>query len=67
MAKSQVFQYVLFFNPEKNGKDSEIPALIANGFVIAKDAEKARVLAARMLDAKWETKIDDVEVLVRPF
>ena len=67
MAKSQVFQYVLFFNPEKNGKDSETPELIANGFVIARDAEKARVLAARMLDAKWETKIDDVEVLVRPF
>lgn len=65
MKNNTVFQFVLFYNPSEESKN--FPEIIDTGFVIASDAEKAKLLAARKLDAEWDARINEVEVLVRPF
>lgn len=58
---NSVFQYVLFHNSETES------AVIEHGFVVASSAEQAKLIAARKLDASWDTHLNEVEVLVRPF
>lgn len=58
---NSVFQYVLFYNSETK------PEVIEHGFVVASSAEQAKLIAARKLDASWDTRLNEVEVLVRPF
>lgn len=66
--KSTVFQYVLFFNPtSKDLLDEMGPRIIEHGFVAAADPERAKLIAARKLSADWDSLINDIEVLVRPF
>lgn len=65
--KNKVFQFVLFYNPEVDSESTVTPAIIVTDLVVAPDTEKAKLLASRKLPAEWESKINDVEVLVRPF
>ena len=67
--KSQVFRYVLFFNPDSDcdGLFSRASEIIAEGTVVAKDITKAQLLAGRLIPESWIDDLDDIEVLVRPF
>lgn len=68
MAKKQVFQFVIFYNPTTDTKDpTDVAEIVQQGFIVATDAEKAKLLASRRIPEKFESKIADVEVLVRPF
>jgi hypothetical protein len=63
---SQVFSYVIFFNPNYESSLQE-PEIISEGTLVAKNLEKARLLAGRMIPESYLNEIDDIEVLVRPF
>lgn len=66
--KNTVFQYVLFFNPtSKDLLDGRKPRIIEHGFVVAPDTERAKLIATRKLSTDWDSLINDIEVLVRPF
>lgn len=60
--KNSVFQYVLFYNPTEGATE-----IISSGFITAPNQDRARLLASRRLESRWDDKINDVEVLVRPF
>ncbi len=62
MAKSQVFQFVVFHNPEEG-----TASIVESGFVVAQNQEKAKMIVTRKIPAKLEAKMDDIEVIVRPF
>ena len=68
--KSHVFKYIIFYNPDIEDRDDKrVPKILAEGTVIAKNAEKARVLATRFIPitADQEDIIDDVEVQIVSF
>jgi hypothetical protein len=65
--KSQVFQFVLFYNPEVDKDSVKRPSIVESGMVIAPNAEKAKLLASRKIPVNMEAEISDIEVLVRPF
>jgi len=66
--KSHVFKYIIFYNPDIEDRDDKrVPKILAEGTVIAKNAEKARVLATRFIPATSEDIIDDVEVQIVSF
>lgn len=65
--KNTVFQFVLFYNPSIDKKDDRVPQIIETGFVFADHAEKAKLIASRKLTSEWDSCINDIEVLVRPF
>jgi hypothetical protein len=64
-----VFEIVAVFNPtekeEEDGKTSEI--VVEPRTVLAKDERTAGVIAARAIPADYESRLDQVAVLVRPF
>lgn len=62
MAKSSVFQFVVFHNPEEG-----TASIIESGFVVAQNVDKAKMIVTRKIPAKMESKMDEIEVLVRPF
>lgn len=65
--KNTVFQFVLFYNPSVDKKDDRVPQIIETGFLVATNAEKAKLMATRKLTSEWDSCINDIEVLVRPF
>ena len=62
MAKSSVFQFVVFHNPEEG-----TPSIVESGFVVAQNQDKAKMIVTRKIPAKMESKLSDIEVIVRPF
>lgn len=62
MAKKSVFQFVVFHNPEE-GEAS----VVESGFVIAQNQDKAKMLVSTKIPKAHQSKLDDIEVLVRPF
>lgn len=65
----EVFEIVAVFNPtekeEEDGKSSEI--VVQPRTVLAKDERTAGVIAARAIPSDYDSKLDQVSVLVRPF
>tara|TARA_R110000868_G_scaffold301282_1_gene561722 strand:+ start:427 stop:615 length:189 start_codon:yes stop_codon:yes gene_type:complete len=62
MAKSTVFQFVVFHNPEE-GEAS----IVESGFVVAVNQDKAKMIVTRKIPKAMDSKIEHIEVLVRPF
>lgn len=60
--KNRVFQFVVFSNPEE-GKGE----IITSGFVLAATEEKARTQVAVSLSKEQLKKVDELEIVVRPF
>lgn len=66
MAKSNVYQYAVWFRDPKG--DAEKDELISEvTSVTAQNDEHVKRIALRSLDAKWDDKLANIEVLVRPF
>lgn len=66
---NQVFEIVAVYNPtEKEEEDGKVSVIVVEPkTVLAKDERTAGVMAARAIPQEYESKLDQVEVLVRPF
>ena len=60
-----VYEYVIIYQPEDEKSKPEIIQAITS--VFAKDEKTAGILAARAIPEKFIDKLDEVEVVVRPF
>lgn len=65
----QVFEIVAVYNPsEKEEENGEISKIVVDPrTVLAIDERTAGVIAARAIPEEFESKLDRVSVLVRPF
>lgn len=74
VARGTAFEYIAIYHP-KTKKDKvgdevvEKSRLISDGvqIVVAVSPDEAQLRAARALPAEYEDKLDDVEIIVRPF
>lgn len=57
---------VVFTEKDKDGKDVR-SELVCEGRVMAKNENAALIAAARKLPETYTDKLDEVEILVRPF
>lgn len=68
MGKSVLFEYVIISHPntkeEEEGKVSEI---ISGDRILAKDMDQAKILISRLIPDKYISKLDDIEIAIRPF
>lgn len=62
----QAFNYIIFFNPKE---DTEQGAKVLAGptAILAKDLDRAKILAARAIPEEYVSKLSQVEVIVRNF
>ena len=73
MAKGKLFEYAVLYHPkptkEQNdrGETPKSEVLIDPKSCLAISAEQVSVLAARAIPAEYVDKLDDVEIVVRPF
>lgn len=67
MAKKKLFEFVIAFNPVEDKDDSAPATILANGFLLATDIDKAKTLASRRIPDSYVDKIEHVDVFVRPF
>jgi len=73
MAKGKLFQYAVLFHPKATKEQAErnespkSEVLTDITTILAGDEQQVGMLAARSLDASYLDKLDQVEVLVRPF
>ena len=58
---STVFEYVIVFADENESK------IVDSGQVLASDAQKAGLLIARKIPTSYDDKLDNLEVIIRPF
>ena len=64
----RVYDYVVLWHPneseKKKNQDSE---LIAEGRLLARDENSARLIAATKIPGESQRKVTQLEILVRPF
>jgi hypothetical protein len=72
MAK-KLFEYAVLYHPKITkeqrdaGEESQTVLVIPPTTVLAKDEKVAGLAAARLIPAEYETKLDNVEIIIRPF
>lgn len=76
MAKSMLYEFVLLYHPKdkKNPTTGEVleskKTILINdkiGFVLATEEKQAAIMVARQIPAEYEDKLEDVQILIRPF
>ena len=73
MAKGKLFEYAVLFHPkpEKDGAGKEIPGksviLRKPEQTLAGSADEVSILAARSIPEEYLDKLEDVEIVIRPF
>lgn len=73
MAKGKLFEYAVLYHPkptkEQNdrGETPKSELLIEPKTVLALSPENVSVLAARSIPENYVDKLDEVEIVVRPF
>lgn len=73
MHKVALFEYVVIYQPrvrkDAMGNETQEPAklLIPVTHVLCKDDKTAGMLAARAIPEEYLDKLDEVEIIVRPF
>lgn len=73
MAKGKLFEYAILFHPkptkEQNDRGETPKSEIVSEpkTVLALDPQQVGILAARSLPEQYVDKLDDVEIVVRPF
>lgn len=70
MPKLQLFEVAAILHPEKNDKGLDIgdsKLILKPEFRLAKTEHIAGQLVVRSLDDQYESKLDRIDVLVRPF
>ncbi len=67
--KHKLFEYSIIAHPtEKEGKDGKVTEIVVEPEVIlAADERSATIIASRKIPDAWITKLDQVEIAVRPF
>jgi hypothetical protein len=60
----KVFEYIVIYN-NTNKKESKI--LVPTKTILASDLQKANMLAARDIPPVYLSKLENIEVVVRPF
>ena len=65
----RIFEYAVIYKPKKSekkdGKTTEL--VIPPTVILAANEKEANFLAARAVPEKYATKLDQLEVAVRPF
>lgn len=73
MAKGKLFNYAVIYHPPKSKSDFELgvdpKSELVSGptSVLAADEVQARVYASRAIPPDYADKIDNLEIVVRPF
>ena len=73
MAKGQLWEYAVLYHPrsrkdaEEKGVEQRSVLLVGVTHVVASGEQEVRVLAARALPEEYLDRLDDVEIVVRPF
>lgn len=73
MSKGKLFEYAVLYHPRptkaqhERGETPKSEVVIAPTTVLATSPEIAGTIAAREIPAEYVDKLEDVEVLVRPF
>ena len=74
MAKGKLFEYAVIFHPKaKKAKDGEEEQASKSALlqtvttVLAGTPEEVGILAARSIPEKYLDKLDQVEIVIRPF
>ena len=73
MAKGKLFEYAVLYHPKKTkeqnerGEEPKSILLVKPTQVLSTGDQEVAMLAARALPADYVDKLEDVEVLVRPF
>lgn len=67
--RAQLFQYAAIYNPTKeereNGAKAEV--ILEPKTVLAKSEQVAGMMAVREIPEKWAEKLDNIDVVIRPF
>lgn len=61
----QLFQYAVTYIHPKEKEKNEV--VVEPTTVLANDVEHAKRIALRAIDEKWDDKLDDLKVDIRPF
>ncbi len=70
MKKSALFQYAILWHPtEKQSKDEGLKSKVLQEpkIVLAADQSSAALSAAMEIPAEYKEKLDQVEIVIRPF
>jgi hypothetical protein len=73
MAKGRLFEYALLFHPKQSKEQAErnespkSEILISPTTVLAATPEQVSILASRAIPPEYVDKLDDIEIVVRPF
>lgn len=66
----RLFEYAVLFHPrspKKSDSNGNSQILVKPTTLLAKDEKVAVLLAAREIPQKFASKLDQVEIIVRPF
>jgi hypothetical protein len=70
MARGKLFEYAVLYHPRKKEKDEveKVSVLIVDKTsVLAATEQEVSIKAARSIPEEYLDKLQDVEILVRPF
>jgi hypothetical protein len=69
MSKTKLFQYVIFFEPtekeEEEGKKTLLVKDVTN--VLATEEKNVVMIASRAIPEEYLNKLDQINIIVRPF
>jgi hypothetical protein len=65
MSSQKLYQYAVTYIDPKDAAKNEV--VVEPASVLANDEEHAKRIALRQVDAKWDDKLADLRVDVRPF
>lgn len=61
----KVYEYVVFYSPSEKTEKSKI--IVPLTTILANDDKQAAMLAARAIPEDYVSRLDEVEIAVRPF
>lgn len=67
MGKSVLFEYVIISHPNTKEEEGKVSEIISGDRILAKDMDQAKILISRLIPDKYISKLDDIEIAIRPF
>lgn len=70
MARGKLFEYAIIYHPRKKEKEEEAKKSVliqAPKTELASDDKEVAIIAARAIPDEYLDKLQDVEIIVRPF
>ncbi len=70
MARGKLFEYAVLYHPRKKEKDEEEKAskvIVDKVSVLASSEQEVSIMAARAIPPEYLDKLQEIEILVRPF